>query len=544
MGRLTALRQYPNQALIPDAIRLPLITSVGYFLGAEVAFLVGTLSDQIFAPFWPPNIILFCALLSSRYADWWKLLLAILPAHILAELRVGMDWPQLTVAFLTNCAVALLNASAIRWLLVAPPWLSTFRRAVIFVIVAVGLGPAIVAFFGAYVRIYGGGLPADYWIFWMQWYESNALGNLTLAPVFLAFTSSNSDDGPSHWSRLRRIEAALVAMGLLISCAIAIKASLYWDDASFIPTLLYLPMPFVFWGTVRFGVQGACLSVLIVTLTSIWANLSGPTLFTASTPETNVLALQLFLSGLAVPVLLLGAHIDGAKRKEYRSRALSQKVLWSKEEDQRKVAGDLHEGVCQDLAATYLRTRHLFKLLPPDAKPEAAAVEKDLLEAIGTLRTAAYGMYPPLLVEGGLEPALRSFLRLYSQRTGIFVSLYLSADIGRLTSETENVAFRIVEEALTNVERHSVNATAQVTLSRNGASDQLLLRIEDPAPNAPQRMHYLTWLRGLAPTSAMGGLGIAAMTERVHTIGGHLNISSTGGSTVVEAAFRDARPIE
>ncbi len=355
MGRLTALRHYPNQAFIPDTIRLPLITSVGYFLGAEVAFLVGTLSDQIFAPFWPPNIILFCALLSSRYADWWKLLLAVLPAHILAELRVGMDWPQLTVAFLTNCAVALLNASAIRWLLVAPPWLNTFRRAVIFVIVAVGIGPAIVAFFGAYVRIYGGGLPADYWIFWMQWYESNALGNLTLAPVFLAFNVSNSDDGPSEWSRVRRIEAALVAVGLLISCAIAIKASLYWGDAGFIPILLYLPMPFVFWGTVRFGVQGACLSVLIVTLTSIWANLSGPTLFTASTPEANVLALQLFLSGLAVPVLLLGAHIDGAKRKEYRSRALSQKVLWSKEEDQRKVAGDLHEGVCQDLAATYLR---------------------------------------------------------------------------------------------------------------------------------------------------------------------------------------------
>lgn len=541
MGRLTALHQYPSPAFVPDAIRLPLITSVAYFLGAEVAFLVGTLSDQIFAPLWPPNIILFCALLSSRYADWWKLLVAVLPAHILAELQVGMDWPQLTVAFLTNCAVALLNASAVRWLLVSPPWLSTFRRAIIFVIVAVGLVPGIVAFFGAYVRIYGDSLSDNYWVYWVQWYVSNALGNLTLTPVFLAFNFSNNDNGPPLWSRMRWIEAALVGMGLLISCAIAIKASLYWGGAGFIPTLLYLPMPFVFWGTVRFGVQGACLSVLIVTFTSIWANLSGPTLFTASTPEANVLALQIFLSGLAVPVLLLGAHIDGAKRKEYRSRALSQKVLWSREEDQRKVAGDLHEGVCQDLAATYLRTRHLFKLLPHDAKSEAAAVEENLLEAIGTLRTAAYGMYPPLLVEGGLEPALRSFLRLYSQRTGISVSLHLSADIGRLASETENVAFRIVEEALTNVERHSVNATAQVTLARSGTSDQLLLRIEDPAPNAPQRMHYLTWLRSLAPTSAMGGLGIAAMTERVHTIGGHLHISSARGSTVVEAAFRGAR---
>lgn len=541
MKSARAVLQIPRLEFIPDALRIPLITSFAYFVGAEAAFLVGTLSDDIFAPFWPPNIILFYALLCAHYGDWWKLLLAVLPAHVLAELQVGMEWPQLTVAFLTNCAVALLNASAVRWLLVRPPWLGTFRRALIFVIVAAGIGPALVAFFGAYVRIYGGGPVADYWTFWMQWYVANALGNLTLTPVLLAFFATHADVRSMPWYPMRWTESIVVLLALFSSCVIAIKVSFLWGGMSLLPTLLYLPMPFIFWATVRFGVRGASLAVLTLTLTTIWIILSGPSVFAASTPEENVLALQLFLTGLAMPVLLLGAYVDGAHRTAYRSRELSQMVLRSKEESQRKMAGDLHEGVCQDLMAACLRARYLFKALPPDAMPEAAAIEEDILKAVRTLRTAAYDMYPPLLAESGLGPALRSFVRDYSERTGIIVSLDLAADIGRRSADVENVAFRIVEEALTNVERHSMSATAQVTLARCGASDdKLILRIEDPAPSTPRRMTVLSWLRGFAPISLTGGLGIAAMTERIHAIGGGLRIQSAAGSTVVEAAFRDA----
>jgi signal transduction histidine kinase len=543
MRQPIALSQYYSLELVPDTVRRPLLTSIAYFLGAEAAFLIGTLSDQIFAPFWPPNIILFCALLGARYEDWWRYVLAVLPAHIFAELQVGMDWPQLLVAFLTNCAVALLNASAIKWVLGGGPWLNTFRRALIFVVIAAGVGPAAVAFFGAYVRIYGGEQQAYYWLFWMQWYMANALGNLTLAPFFLSFISAGREDTHVIRPRLRWVEKAIISVGVLISCAIAARASFYSGHTGLLPTLLYLPLLFVFWGTVRFGVRGASLALLVLTLTSIWVNLSGPTTFSASTAEDNVLALQIFLSGLAVPVLLFGAHIDGAKRKERRSRALSQMILRSNEQNQRKVAGDLHEGVCQDLVATYLRARQLFKLLPPETKSEAAAIEEDLLQAIGALRDAAYGMYPPLLVEGGLEPALRSFLHTYSERTGITVTLRLSSDIGRLTSDAENVAFRIVEEALTNIEKHSISGTAQVTLSRAGASGGglLKLRIEDPAPSTPRRTSALSWIRSLAPSSAVSGLGTAAMAERIDTIGGRLNICSIGGSTIVEAAFPDAQ---
>jgi signal transduction histidine kinase len=539
MTGMTAARRTAFRRIVPASIRAPLVASIAYWAGAEFAFLVGTLSDSIFAPFWPPNMILFCALLSARYADWWRFLIAVFPAHVIAELQVGMDWPQLTVAFLTNCAVALLSASAIRWLLMRPPWLNTFRRALIFVIVTAGLAPALIAFWGAYVRIFGDGASGDYWAFWLQWYLSNALGNLTLTPVILAFFYSGVGELSHAWSRKHLIEIVFVSAGVILTCVIAIEASIYWSAKSILPALLYLPFPFLLWATVRLGVRGACLAVLILTLTSIWANLSGPSLFSSSDREANVLALQLFLTGLAAPLLLLGAYVSGARQTQNRSHELSRMALTSNEENHRKMAEDLHEGVCQDLAAAYLKARYLFNQLPADTRSEAAEVEERILEAIGTLRAAAYGMYPPLLAEGGLEPAFRSFIHSYSQRTGIAVALHLPSDIGRLDPEAENVAFRIVEEALTNVERHSGSYSALVSISRDSESaDGLLLRIENPAPSALRKRNAVLWLRRIAPASVASGLGIAAMTERLNAIGGRLEFHSIGGSTVVEAAFR------
>src|SRR5258708_3124999 len=78
---------------------VPLAVAVAYFAGAEAAFLIGTLSDKIFAPFWPPNVILFCALLRAPERHWWLYIVATFPAHALAELQVGMPAAQLLVAF-------------------------------------------------------------------------------------------------------------------------------------------------------------------------------------------------------------------------------------------------------------------------------------------------------------------------------------------------------------------------------------------------------------------------------------------------------------
>src|SRR5262249_12577820 len=94
-------------------LRGPSLVAVAYFLGAEGAFLVGTLSDRIFAPFWPPNVILFAVLLQVPISRWWLYVVAVVPAHVVAELHVGMQSVPMAVAFATNCAVAVLCAVAV-----------------------------------------------------------------------------------------------------------------------------------------------------------------------------------------------------------------------------------------------------------------------------------------------------------------------------------------------------------------------------------------------------------------------------------------------
>src|SRR5689334_8481484 len=95
------------------SIRGPLLVAVAYFLGAQAAFLIGTLSDRIFAPFWPPNVILFCTLLLVPKRKWWVYIAAAFPAHIIAEATVAMPIVRSLVAFGTNCSLALLSAWAV-----------------------------------------------------------------------------------------------------------------------------------------------------------------------------------------------------------------------------------------------------------------------------------------------------------------------------------------------------------------------------------------------------------------------------------------------
>src|ERR1700682_5571287 len=119
----------------------PFLVALAYFLGAEAAFYIGTLSDQIFALFWPPNVVLFCALLIVPQRHWWLYIAAAFPAHAIAEPGGGMPLPQMLVAFTTNCTVALLNAYAVRRFVGDPPWFGNFRKASLYIVIAAGIGP-------------------------------------------------------------------------------------------------------------------------------------------------------------------------------------------------------------------------------------------------------------------------------------------------------------------------------------------------------------------------------------------------------------------
>src|SRR5215813_13692365 len=273
----------------------PLLVALAYLLGAEVAFYIGTLSDQIFALFWPPNVVLFCALMIAPQREWWLYIVAAFLAHVVAELGVGMPALQLLVAFATNCMVALLNAYAVRRFVGDPPWFGNFREACIYIVITAGIAPAVSALGGAFVPIMGGGALADYWMFWSHWYFANALPNLTLGPVFLIWFSGDARPGGWHPSR-RHVEAVALGAVLLAACLVVALSDRL--ESALGPAILLLPLPLLIWAAVRFGEKGASAAILIVAVIFTWEGLHGVELFPHANPERSLLALQLFLTGI------------------------------------------------------------------------------------------------------------------------------------------------------------------------------------------------------------------------------------------------------
>jgi len=302
------------------------IVAVAYYVGAEFAFLIGTLSDKIFAPFWPPNIVLFCALLLSAPRQWWIYILAAFPAHVAAELQVGMPTAQLLVAFATNCSVAVLSAFALRQLRFEPPWFGSIRKATAYVFITGFLSPALCAFGGAFVQILGGGSTEDYGIYWARWYASNALGSLTLGPIALIFLERIATF--SFTPTLRRLEAILVAAVLALTCVVAFK-EVHTITSGYVPALLYLPLPIIIWAAVRFGAPGASGVIMVVSLVLIWRTLNGQSLFDIGNAEMNVFAMQLFLIGLSSPILLLGAAIEETRHAETVTREREERISFA-----------------------------------------------------------------------------------------------------------------------------------------------------------------------------------------------------------------------
>lgn len=310
----------PGHFLISKSV----IVALAYLASAELAFLIGTLSDKVFAPFWPPNIVLLCALIHTPSRDWWIYILAVFPAHAIAELGVGMPTAQWLVAFATNCSVAIVEVVLMRMLARGPPWFGGLRNALLYMFATALISPALVALGGAFVPILGGGDARNYWSFWLQWYLANALSGLTLGP--LALMALSRETSFAILSNRQRIEGAALALSLTIVCVLAFSISAGQTFSADIPAVLLLPLPLVIWSAIRFGATGASAAILVTTVVAIQQTLNGASPFIAVNSEVTVLGLQMFLIVLAVPVLLLGASTEET-RDAIRSAHTNQELM-------------------------------------------------------------------------------------------------------------------------------------------------------------------------------------------------------------------------
>jgi signal transduction histidine kinase len=209
---------------------------------------------------------------------------------------------------------------------------------------------------------------------------------------------------------------------------------------------------------------------------------------------------------------------------------LTGRLLKLQDEERRRIARELHDSVGQTLAALSMNLSSvgadLERLLKAaDTVADSAALVDNMCTDI---RTITYLLHPPLLDEAGLSSALRWYIRGFAERSKISVNLEFPDDFGRLPQDLETAIFRVIQECLTNIHRHSESQVAIVRLMQSAA--EVRIEVEDRGKGIPPEKQREIDSRGLL------GVGMRGMRERLRQLGGSLEIMSAGegqGTTVV-----------
>ena len=209
---------------------------------------------------------------------------------------------------------------------------------------------------------------------------------------------------------------------------------------------------------------------------------------------------------------------------------LTHRLLKVQDEERRKLARDLHDTTGQTLAALKIAVSQLHETCNemPAATAIVSEVEQLADQAIGEIRTMSYLLHPPLLDEVGFACAAEWYIDGFAKRSGINVQAEIAKPHERLPRNVEIALFRVLQESLTNVHRHSGASDANIHFQHDG--DAVILEIRDFGKGIPEER-----LRLLHGVGAETGVGLAGMRERLHELNGTLEIKSDQCGTSMRA---------
>ena len=293
--------------------RSPHFAAILGFLGFLVAYYFAYRFGMSFgqasaSPFWFPDSVLLCALLKSRRELWWLFILGTLPIALFSEVNAGIPYWSLFAAFAIDAVKGLAAALLLRRFMRNPLRFETVKDFAIFVAFAVALVPAISAFAGAAVLPGAGG---DYWSSWAQWFMGDVLAQIVLTPAILYWVFA----APWRVS----IDTRSLAEATVLTAGLAVAT--YWafmglGAVSIAETRIFLPIIFLFWATLRFGMTGASGAIAIVTGFLVACAMHGSGPFTGLSASETAFALQNFVLLRAAPLQLVATLIEQRQRVE------------------------------------------------------------------------------------------------------------------------------------------------------------------------------------------------------------------------------------
>lgn len=220
-------------------------------------------------------------------------------------------------------------------------------------------------------------------------------------------------------------------------------------------------------------------------------------------------------------------------RQSEQLRELSGRLMQTQDEERRRIARELHDGVGQLLAAMSM---NFSKIDRADAKlaPEVTLTLEENVALVETaaqeIRTISYLLHPPLLDEVGLESALRWYVDGFAERSNIKVHMELAPGFSeRMSRDLALSLFRVVQESLTNIHRHSGSATAFVGIAHS--SEEIRLEVKDEGKGIPRK------IQSKISSGQRCGVGLSGMRERIRQLGGRFEVDSNGGGTRITAVL-------
>jgi signal transduction histidine kinase len=225
--------------------------------------------------------------------------------------------------------------------------------------------------------------------------------------------------------------------------------------------------------------------------------------------------------------LQIAQQAAAAELSNQQLRELSARLLRTQDDERRRIARELHDSVGQYLTAIGMNIEGAFRTgteLPDNVREKLKEAADSVRACSAEVRTISHLLHPPLLEELGLPSATRWCVQGFAERSGIQIQVEIPEDLPRLDRDTELVLFRVLQESLTNVHRHSGSKTALVRMGHDPA--KVWLEVRDEGRRA-----------ALAEHAIRPGVGIRGMQERVRELAGVLDFTSDPGGTCVKAVI-------
>lgn len=512
-------RQSDSQSLgLLQTVLISVLVATSYYAGTLIGFAL-TPRGQAISTLWPPNAILLAALLLTPRRTWWFLVLTILPIHFLVQLRGGVPLSTAFGFFLGNTGEALLAAACIRPFQRSKALFDSVQGVIVFTIFGVLLAPIAAGFVDA-AGVVLTGWGGDYWRLWTERLFTNVLSQLTFVPMIVIFAS-----GGASWFRRAAladyIEAGFLAVGIVLVSLIAFGRQ--GAPLNGIPALIYLPLPFLLWAAVRFGTGGVSASLFSVAVISIAETMHGRGPFSYASTRENALYLQLFLGTITVPLMLLSAVLTEWRNTEEGLRNTQTRLIDVQEKERSRIARELHDDIGQRLALLQIQLTGLQAASGASLRSRMTRLCDELSETSKVTSELSHTLHPSFVDHVGLETALKTLCHELSHGKSFHVHICKADFQSRITPDASLCLYRIAQEALHNIDRHS--RAQNVVVELNTAEDRLILRVCDDGI-------------GFTPGEArFTGLGLTSMRERLRLVGGAVDISSAPGKgTRIEAS--------